>query len=456
MILQTVNPATEKVLATYHTLSDEVINQRLNLGHDAYLRWKHTELSERRKLIHHLADLVRKDKEVLAHQISIEMGKPIKQAEAELDKCVHLCEHYVGYAEQYLAPYFVELGTKRAKVCYTPLGIVLGIMPWNFPFWQVFRFSIPNLIAGNAIVLKHAPISTGSGQRMEALFHRAGFPEHLFQQLIVDNDGVSKIIEHPAVIGISLTGSERAGSAVAAQAGKQLKKTVLELGGSDPYLILDDADIEHAAQDIVTSRLNNAGQVCVSAKRIIVMKSIEDKVIERILAAMSGYIMGDPLDPNVMIGPLARKDLRDNLHVQVEKSVKQGAKLLVGGIIPKKIGFYYPPTLLTHVTPGMPAFDEELFGPVLSICSVTSEQEAIELANSSHYGLGAAVYTSDLARGERIATYELDAGSCFVNGYVVSDPRLPFGGMKRSGYGRELAKEGLLEFVNVKTMVIND
>ena len=343
-----------------------------------------------------------------------------------------------------------------AKVCHNPLGIIFGIMPWNFPFWQVFRFAVPTIMAGNAAVLKHAPISTGTGNKIEELFTLAGFPSSLFQHFIVENEGASRVIEHPYVAAITLTGSERAGRSVAAQAGKNLKKSVLELGGCDPYLVLEDADLNKAAQSIVISRLNNTGQVCIAAKRVIVIHTVEKKLVELITHHMSLFNTGDPLDPKVKLGPMARKDLRNTLQLQVEKSLKQGAKLLGGGIIPEGKGFYYPPTLLTNVKPGMPAFDEELFGPVISICSAKDEQEAILLANSGEYGLGAAVFTTDLERGERIATHEIDSGACFVNAFVASDPRLPFGGIKHSGYGRELSKEGILEFVNTKTIVVSD
>lgn len=456
MNIQTVNPETEELLNTYKCLNEKEINEGINLSHKAYLSWKTTSFSERKALMLELRNLLKEKTKELARLMALEMGKPITSGIAEINKCAWLCEHFAEHAEEYLAPKIIHTEMKKAKVCHLPMGIIFSIMPWNFPFWQVFRFAVPSLMAGNAALLKHAPNSSGTGNLIEALFLEAGFPKYLFQHLIVDNEGAAKIIEHPHVRAVTLTGSGRAGSAVAAHAGKFLKKSVLELGGADPYVVLEDACLDNAAECIVNSRLNNCGQVCIAAKRVIVLKSIEEHLLEKIREKMSQFTMGSPLDPETKLGPMARSDLRDHLQEQVEKSLKQGAKLLLGGIIPDGKGFYYPPTLLTQVVPGMPAFDEELFGPVIAMCSVKDEQEAITYANNSQYGLGAAVFTRDLERGERIATYEIEAGVCFVNALVASDPRLPFGGIKASGYGRELAQEGLLEFVNIKTIAVND
>ncbi len=456
MNIQTINPATEETLHSYECLSEPLVNKRIEAGQEAYLSWKKTSFSKRQGLMLQLSRILKEKKEELALLMSQEMGKPITAGKAEIDKCAWVCEHYARHAEAYLAPRLVQTEMKTAKVCYNPLGIVFAIMPWNFPFWQVFRFAAPTIMAGNAAILKHAPISSGTGNKIEQLFIEAGFPPHLFQHCIVDNDGAAKMIEHRYISAVTLTGSERAGSSVAAHAGKFLKKSVLELGGIDPYLVLEDADLELAARCIVASRLNNTGQVCIAAKRVIALRSIAQELTDKIIHSMSSFQMGDPLDPKVNLGPLARKDLRDTLHEQVEKSVKQGAKLLCGGIIPDGKGFYYPPTLLTHVKPGMTAFDEELFGPVIAISVVDDEKEAIAFANKSQYGLGAAVFTRDIKRGEDLATHEIEAGVCFVNSFVASDPRLPFGGIKHSGYGRELSKEGILEFVNIKTIAISD
>lgn len=456
MKIQTINPATEKVIESYECLDESMSHERVTTGDQAFRKWKLTTFTERKKLMLKLAQILKAKKEELAVLMATEMGKPITAGQAEIDKCAWVCEHYAEHAETYLAPRVIQTEMKKAKVCHLPLGVVFAIMPWNFPFWQVFRFAAPTIMAGNAAILKHAPISSGTGNKIEQLFKDAGFPEHLFQHLIVDNEVAAQIIAHPKVVAVTLTGSERAGMAVAAQAGAFLKKAVLELGGSDPYVVLEDADLDLAARCIVNSRLNNSGQVCIAAKRILVLSSIEKELTEKISQQMQLFKMGDPLDVETKLGPLARADLRDTVHKQVEKSLKQGAKLLCGGIIPEGQGFYYPPTLLTNVTPGMPAFDEELFGPVISVISTESEQEAIAYANQSQYGLGAAVFTRDLEKGERIAAYEIDVGVCFVNAMVVSDPRLPFGGIKHSGYGRELSKEGILEFVNTKTVGISD
>lgn len=455
MDIQTINPANGQVIASYPCLSAVEIDPKIVQTHKAFLSWKKSTFSHRAQLMSRLAQLLSRNIVDLAKLMAVEMGKPIASGQAEIEKCVLLCDHYIEHSEHYLAPRYIETERKIAKVCYNPIGIVFGIMPWNFPFWQVLRFAVPTIMAGNAAILKHAPISSGTGNKIEELFRSAGFPEYLFQHVIVDNEGAGSIIGHPLISAVTLTGSERAGQSVASHAGACLKKSVLELGGSDPYVILEDADIDLAAKAIVTSRLNNTGQVCIAAKRVIVINHIEQELNERIAHFMSTFTVGDPLDPKVHLGPLARKDLRDTLHIQVEKSLKQGAKLLRGGIIPEGAGFYYPPTLLTQVKPGMPAFDEELFGPVIAVSSAKDEKEAINLANQGVYGLGAAVFTKDLKRGERIATEDIESGVCFVNAFVVSDPRLPFGGIKRSGYGRELSQEGILEFVNTKTIVVN-
>lgn len=456
MKIQTINPVTEEILQSYDCLSDIEIENTVEAAHKAYLSWRHTSFRKRQGLMLQLAHILENKKNDLSLLITQEMGKPITAGKAEIDKCVWVCEHYAENAEEYLAPRFIQTEMKSAKVCYNPMGVIFGVMPWNFPFWQVFRFAVPTIMAGNAVILKHAPITTGVGNLIGQLFREAEFPPHLFQHAIVDNDGAAKIISNEHISAVTLTGSERAGSSVAAQAGKFIKKSVLELGGCDPYLVLEDADLDLAAHSIVTSRLSNSGQVCIAAKRVIAIQSIEKELTDKILYYMSLFNMGDPLDPKVNLGPLARKDLRDTLHFQVEKSLKQGAKLLGGGIIPDCKGFYYPPTLLTNVKPGMPAFDEELFGPVIAIISVENEVDAVAYANKGPYGLGAAVFTKDIQKGERIATNEIEAGVCFVNSFVASDPRLPFGGIKHSGYGRELSKEGILEFVNIKTVAISD
>jgi succinate-semialdehyde dehydrogenase/glutarate-semialdehyde dehydrogenase len=351
-----------------------------------------------------------------------------------------------------LADQIVESDASRSLVTFQPLGIILAIMPWNFPFWQVVRFAAPTLTAGNAAILKHAPNVTGCGLALEELFRTAGYPEHLFRTLVVDVPEVDTIIRDDRIKAVTLTGSTTAGRAVAAAAGSVIKKSVLELGGSDPSVVLADADLDVAADACVESRLNNSGQSCIAAKRLIVVQSVRDAFQARVVNRMSEVVPGDPTEPATTLGPIARFDLRENLHRQVTISVAHGARVVLGGELPEGPGFFYPPTVLTDVGPGMPAYDEELFGPVVSIIPVADEDEALRVANTTVYGLGASIYTSDVEKGERLASEWLEAGACFVNSFVRSDPRLPFGGIKQSGYGRELSPMGIREFVNVKTV----
>ncbi|MBA2656875.1 MAG: NAD-dependent succinate-semialdehyde dehydrogenase [Tatlockia sp.] len=454
MFIRTICPTTEAVLQEYLILNEEEIAAQIDAGHLTYKVWRTSTFTQRKQPMLKMAEILRKKRDELAVLIANEMGKPIKAGRAEIEKCAWLCEHYAEEAEHYLKARIIKTDMKKTMVCYQPLGIIFAIMPWNFPFWQVFRFAVPTIMAGNAAILKHAAISTGAGQQIAQLFLEAGFPDHLFQHFIVDNNLAAKVIANKNIAAVTLTGSERAGSSVAAAAATYLKKAVLELGGNDPYLVLADADLDLAAQCIVDSRLNNCGQVCIAAKRVIAVEPIHEALVIKIHKLMANYKMGNPLDETTNLGPMARGDLRTTLHEQVVKSVSSGAKLIVGGEIPKTKGFYYPPTLLTNVHQGMPAFDEELFGPVISVVTASDESEAIYLANQSQYGLGAAVFTQDLARGEYLAQHEIEAGTCFVNALVVSDPRVPFGGIKRSGFGRELSQEGILEFVNTKTVAI--
>jgi len=382
------------------------------------------------------------------------MGKPVKDGRAEVEKCAWVCDFYAEQAAQFLLPEVVETEASRSFVTFQPLGVVLAVMPWNFPFWQVFRFAAPALMAGNAGVLKHASNVPGCALAIAEVFRRTGFPEHLFETLLIGSAQVDAVIEHPLVKAVTLTGSTPAGQAVASKAGAMVKKTVLELGGSDPYIILADADIEASVRTCAASRLINSGQSCIAAKRFIVVESIREQVEARFVTEMQTARMGDPLEEDTTMGPLARHDLRDDLHQQVQASIAKGAHCLLGGTIPEGPGAFYPPTVLTHVRKGMPAYDEELFGPVAAIIAVPDEAEAIRVANDSIFGLGAAVFTQDKAKGERLAAQELEAGCCFVNTFVRSDPRLPFGGVKASGYGRELSHYGIKEFVNIKTVYV--
>jgi succinate-semialdehyde dehydrogenase/glutarate-semialdehyde dehydrogenase len=454
MGIETVNPTTGKIIQSYPEMSGEEVVQVIEKTHHAFDQWKSTSFSDRSKCMKNTAEILRNKNQELAHMMVKEMGKPIKQAEAEIEKCSWVCEYYADHAQRFLAEEFIEIEGAKSYVKFQPLGTVLAIMPWNFPFWQVFRFLAPGLMAGNAVILKHASNVTGCALAIEKTIEQAGFPEDLFHILMISPQKVAEVIENPRIKAVTLTGSTLAGRAVASKAGECLKKTVLELGGSDPYIILPDADLEEAAKICVASRMINGGQSCIAAKRFIVLEAIKNKFEELIIQYMRAYLMGDPMDPITTLGPLAKFDLRDQLHTQVEKSLAQGAQLLFGGYIPDRAGAFYPPTILTDVRKGMPAYEEELFGPVISVISVSKEKEAIEAANQSSFGLGAAVFTKNIKWGEEIAANQLEAGSCFVNAFVKSDPRLPFGGIKESGYGRELSSFGIQEFVNIKTVYI--
>lgn len=455
MTIETRNPTTDKVIEKYELMDNKEVNEILDKVHTDMADWQGTSFKERAKLMKEMGHLLHRHKGEYARLIAREMGKPIDAGEAEIEKCAWACEHYAEYAEHYLEPRYIDTEFNSSYVCYQPLGIIFAIMPWNFPFWQVFRFAVPTLMAGNGAVLKHAPITTGTAKAIESLFRHAGFPDHLFRALVIDDEGAKNVIHHDKVAAITLTGSPRAGKAVASEAAQSLKKVVLELGGSDPYVVLADADPELAAETCVKSRMKNTGQVCIAAKRIIVEKSVHNNLLQKLRDKLGRYQMDNPEKRDVDLGPLARRDIRDQVHDQVKRSIDQGAKLLFGGEIPDGDGFFYPPTLLDEVTKGMPAFDEEIFGPVVSIVTAEDEQQAIEMANDTPYGLGAAVFTQDVKRGEQIASEQLQAGVCAVNTSVTSDPRLPFGGIKQSGYGRELSQEGIQAFTNIKTVMIS-
>jgi len=454
MSINSINPANGQLIHSYQPHSSTEVSKIIDDAQQAWKKWKETPYSFRSKLLLDAAKILRSKKEELAILMALEMGKPLQGGWAEIEKCADVCEYYAKNAEQFLADEPVNTDASKSYVSFQPLGIVLAIMPWNFPFWQVFRFLAPALMAGNAALLKHSSNVFGCALEIENIIKEAGFPENLFRSLLISGNEVDQVIENPLVQAITLTGSTEAGKKVAAKAASLLKKSVLELGGSDAYLILADADLELAAETCVNSRLINSGQSCIAAKRFIVIKSIEKRFTELIRQKMSAKVMGDPLDKNTDIGPQARPDLRGELHQQVLSSIKQGAKCILGGEIPTTGYSYYPPTILTEVKKGMPAYEEELFGPVAAIISAKDEEEAIQIANDTLFGLGAAVFTKDLNRGEEIASKRLEAGSCFINALVKSDPRLPFGGIKQSGYGRELGIYGIREFVNIKTVYI--
>lgn len=452
--MRSVNPATGAPLASYPRSSDDEVHAVLGASQGAFDAWRLRPIGERADLVRAAASLLRRDTEALAVLMAEEMGKPIKDGRGEVEKCAWVCEHYADHAAAYLAQESIATDATESFVTFEPLGPVLAVMPWNFPLWQVFRFAAPALIAGNTALLKHASNVPGCALAIETLLHEAGIPRDVFRTLLVPGSAVADLIAAQGVAAVTLTGSTPAGRSVGAAAGKALKPSVLELGGSDPYIVLADADVEAAAEACVAGRLVNSGQSCIAAKRLIVVAEIREAFETAIVHAMRRRRMGDPLDATTDIGPQAREDLRDELHGQVEASVAAGARLLLGGTIPDRPGAWYPPTVLTDVAAGMPAYDEELFGPVAAILPVADEAEAIHVANDTPFGLGAAVFTADVARGREIATKHLHAGACFVNTFVRSDPRLPFGGIKQSGYGRELAREGIRAFVNVKTIYV--
>ena len=448
--MNAINPATEEIVATYPDHTEAQVLEVLAKAAEAGREWRKTSMEHRTKLLHKTAQELRKNLAQLARTITSEMGKPIGQAEAEVEKCAVGCEHYATHGAQYLANEVVKTDADESYIAYEPLGVVLAIMPWNFPFWQAMRFAAPTLMAGNVCVLKHAPNVPGCGLAIERVLREAGFPAGAFTTLLVDVPAVELVIRHPAVSAVTLTGSSRAGMAVAAQAGKALKKCVLELGGSDPFVVLDDADVEATAKAAVGARTLNSGQSCIAAKRFIAVGDA-GRFAGAMADVMSKLKVGDPMDRSTDVGPIARKDLLAHLEAQVERSIAAGAKPLVGGHCMGGKGFYYAPTVLADVKPGMPAFDEEIFGPVAAVVSARDVDDAIELANRTEYGLGASIWTRDVERAKRLVPW-IESGSVFINGMVKSDARLPFGGVKHSGYGRELARQGMLEFVNVKTV----
>lgn len=452
--MKSIYPFDNSLIKNYDEMNNNEVDSILESSQSAFMDWKNVPINQRAALIKTAGAVLRNNIKQYSELMTLEMGKPIVQSRAEIEKCAWVCDYYAENAEKFLQNEIVQTDASLSFVSYQPLGVILAIMPWNFPFWQVIRFAAPTLTAGNTGLLKHASNVTGCALAIEDLFKKAGFPENVFRTLVISSKNVKRVIDNPINKAVSLTGSVPAGKAVASAAGASLKKCVLELGGSDPYVILEDADIEASTDSCVTSRLLNGGQSCIAAKRFIIVESVYDEFEKLFVQKMKLKKMGDPLQDVTEVGPQASTALRDELHDQVLRSIKSGAKLLLGGEVPEGKNAFYPPTVLSEVKPGMAAFDEELFGPVAALIKAKDESDAIRLANQTIFGLGAAVFTSDSKRGERIAQLELQAGNCFVNQFVRSDPRLPFGGIKESGYGRELSPFGIKEFVNIKTVYV--
>jgi succinate-semialdehyde dehydrogenase/glutarate-semialdehyde dehydrogenase len=453
MVLQSINPATERVEETFEEFSGSDIDSALEQAHEAQRRWRLTSFGERSAHLQSVARRLRAQKTRLAALATREMGKPIVEAEAEIEKCAWNCDFYADKAATFLADEHVDTGAIDSFVAFRPLGVVLAIMPWNFPFWQVMRFAAPALMAGNAAVLKHASNVPGCAMAIEEVFREAGLPEGVFRTVLIPGSGVEPLIADPRIAAVTLTGSSDVGQRVASAAGKQLKKQVLELGGSDPFIVLADADLEAAVKTAVRARNQNNGQSCIAAKRFIVEEPIAERFTARFADEVRGLRIGDPSERQTNIGPLARGDLRETLSDQVERSVSGGARLVIGGQPLNGSGYFYAPTVLESVSESMAAFQEETFGPVAAVIRARDPREAVRIANDTEYGLGAALWTRDIGLAKELAR-DIEAGNVFINGMVASDPRIPFGGIKHSGYGRELGVFGIREFVNIQTVVV--
>ena len=453
MSIASINPATGEVIETFEPFTGEQIDETLTRARRAYREWRTTSFAERSALVRRVAEVLRAQKADLARIATQEMGKAITESQAEIEKCAWNCDFYAEHAEEFLAPEPVATNAAESYIEFTPLGVVLAIMPWNYPYWQVIRFAAPAIMAGNAAVLKHASNVSRCALELERVFREAGAPEGLFSTILVPGAEVEQVIADPRIAAITLTGSTPAGKQVAGTAGSVIKKTVLELGGSDAFIVLADADLDAAAEWAVRSRFQNAGQSCIAAKRFIVEEPVADAFTQKFVEQASKLRMGDPLDAQTQLGPMARADLRDALADQVERSVKMGAQVVLGGKAIDGAGAYYPPTIVTGITTEMPLFQEETFGPAAAVIRARNVDHAVELANDSMFGLGGNLWTRDLNRARQLAR-RLESGAVFINGMTASDPRLPFGGVKQSGYGRELSAFGIREFVNIQTVWI--
>lgn len=453
MAIASHNPATGETLRTFAALEPDEIEERIARSRRAFMRHRRTSFGERAAAMVRAAELLEREEDRWARLMTMEMGKPLAAAVAEARKCAAACRYYAHNAEGFLTTEEVDVGSgQRAEIRYQPLGVILAVMPWNFPFWQAMRFAAPALMAGNVGLLKHASNVPQCALALEEIFRRAGFGEDVFQTLLIGSSEVERVLRDRRVAAATLTGSEGAGQSIASIAGDEIKKVVLELGGSDPFIVMPSAEIEGAVATAVKARVINNGQSCIAAKRFIIHEAIADEFIRRFVEALEALEVGDPMHAETDIGPLASEGIREDLVRQIEESVRAGARLLTGGTIPEGAGYFFPPTALTDIKPGSPAYEEELFGPVAAIFRVADLDEAIAIANDTTFGLGSAAWTGDAAEAERLAA-ELEAGQVFLNGMVASDPRLPFGGVKRSGYGRELGVLGIREFVNIKTVV---
>jgi succinate-semialdehyde dehydrogenase / glutarate-semialdehyde dehydrogenase len=453
MSIQTINPTTGEVLETFEPFNQDQINEALGQAHQAYLKWRTATFAERAKHLHSVASYLRDHKTELAQLAVLEMGKTITEAAAEVEKCAWNCDYFAENAGRFLADEKVATNATESYIAFRPLGVVLAVMPWNFPYWQVFRFAAPALMAGNTAVLKHASNVSGVALKIERIFQEAGLPQGVLRTVLVPGSETRKLIADPRIAAVTLTGSEAAGVEVAANSGHVLKKTVLELGGSDAFIVLEDADLDQAAQVGITARFQNNGQSCIAAKRFIVVDAVAEAFERKFVDAASKLRLGDPLDFETQVGPVARDDLREALDRQVRDSVKMGARVLIGGKPLEGKGYFYAPTIVSGVTPEMPMFREETFGPAAAVIHARNAEHAIELANDSEFGLSCNLWTRNIEQARELAA-RIEAGGCFINGMTASDPRLPFGGVKHSGYGRELSSFGIQEFVNVQTVWI--